>query len=116
MVNNERSLKMEKAIKVGALVKSFDFPGRKDCYIVGSVVGFKNIEGCPRYEIICSGEVWEGKELEGEAASRVGMKFYPPLNGVPKSMGGSCNGVEEICPPGGSSVPGSPFYRGSDFS
>ena len=80
-------------IKIGMLVKSYDFPGRKDCYIEGTVVGEKMIEGCPRYEIICSREIWAGKELES-GESRIGMKFYPPFNGTPKSMGGSCNGVE----------------------
>lgn len=85
-----------KDIKIGSLVKSFDFEGRKDCYIIGTVVGEKMMEGCPRYEVLCSGEVWEGKELEGDEATRVGILFYPPQNGIPKSGGGICNMVEAL--------------------
>jgi hypothetical protein len=29
-------------VQVGDIIKSFDFPGRSDCYIIGTVVEVKN--------------------------------------------------------------------------
>ena len=33
---------MSNQVNVGEIIKSFDFPGRTDCYIVGSVETVKN--------------------------------------------------------------------------
>lgn len=84
-------------IKQGQRVRSFDFEHRDDCYVEGYVVGFDLVEGCPRYVIQASVDVWEGEQLDpAEKGCRVGRVFYPPVNGTPRSMGGFCHGVRAV--------------------
>jgi hypothetical protein len=81
-----------KMIRIGNKVRSFDFQRHRDCYIEGIVEGFKEVEGCIRYEIRVERKVWAGEEVAEPLACHV----YPPLNGTPRTFGGECNGVELI--------------------
>ena len=89
------------SISVGDRVRSFDFArdgrgrqllGERACYVEGIVEGFKDIEGCPRYEIRVERKVWAGEEVAEPRRCFV----YPPVNGTPKSFGGVCDGVEVV--------------------
>jgi hypothetical protein len=76
-------------INVGDTVRSYDFDGRNDCYVEGTVVRMgDDIEGCPRYVIRVSKTVFKGEVLP--LAARY---VNPPLNGTPKLFGGFCCGV-----------------------
>jgi hypothetical protein len=79
-------------IKVGNLVRSYDFEHDRKCYVEGFVEGFKKVEGCTRYEIRVTRKVWGGEEIEEPRQTRV----YPPLNGTPRLFGGECSGVELV--------------------
>lgn len=90
-------------INVGDMVRSHDFeererPGRGPCYVEGKVLEIgKVIEGCPRYTIRVTREVWNGKEVPATAAfSKRGILVHPPVNGTPTSMGGVTNMVEKL--------------------
>lgn len=85
---------MSQEIKLHDRVRSIDFEGREDCYIEGEVIGFTDMEGCPRYEIRCDVDVFRGEHSRG----RVGERFYPPVNGTPRSFGGITNGVTKLDP------------------
>lgn len=86
-------------IQIGSKVRSYDFPddnqwrqeNGKECYVEGTVIGFKTVEGCDRYVIQVERKVWAGKEVEKPYKGYV----YPPVNGTPK-ISGVCNGVELI--------------------
>ena len=64
-------------LRVGSKVRSFDFPHSRECYVEGTIEGYKKIEGC---------------EVEDPYDGHV----FPPLNGTPKLFGGVCEGVEPI--------------------
>lgn len=54
-------------MKVGDLVKSKDFPGVEDCYMIGEVVGIYPRDGTFRAKLIA--RVWSGvpdKKLEAD--------------------------------------------------
>lgn len=73
---------------IGTKVRSFDFPGRRDCYIEGTVVSVD----AEIYGIEVTARVLEGKP--GRAA--VGSIVYPPINGLPTWTGGVTAGVEAV--------------------
>jgi hypothetical protein len=77
-------------IKVGDRVCSYDFDGRDDCYVEGTVVGFAKVEGCSRYRIRASLRVIEGVAVPFDE------EVLPPVNGTPRLLGGVCNGVRRI--------------------
>jgi hypothetical protein len=82
---------MTQAIQAGDKVRSYDFEGRRDCYVEGVVSGFEEVEGCNRYVLRAERRVIEGREVASEADT-----FYPPVNGTPRLFGGVCDGVELI--------------------
>ena len=47
-------------MKVGSIVKSYDFPGVDTCYMIGKVVGVYERDGTFRAKFIK--RVWEGAE------------------------------------------------------
>lgn len=47
-------------MQVGTIVKSFDFPGIDNCYMIGKVVGVYEFDGTFRAQFIK--RVWEGVE------------------------------------------------------
>ncbi len=79
-------------IKVGDVVKSYDFPDKKDCYIIGQVVHIGPVDGLEpdldRYHIRLIGRVWGA-----EVALEGGDYCYPPVNGSPTLMGQITKGV-----------------------
>ena len=84
-------------IQVGSKVRSFDFDycrdltGERACYTEGEVIGIEPHGGCDRYVIAVERAVFGGEEREAWP-----KKVYPPVNGTPKLMGGTCSGVEVI--------------------
>lgn len=73
-------------INIGDKVRSYDFfdrslEGPNACYIEGvveAIGSFPNfIDATPRYEIRCTKQVFEGKEIKPEDEY-----FYPPVNGL----------------------------------
>lgn len=85
------------------MVRAHDFEdrmriGRGACYVEGRVVGIHiQKEGCARYAIEVTREVWNGEEIPRTAAfSKVGRTVYPPMNGIPTTMGGITNFVEKL--------------------
>lgn len=96
-------------VRVGDRVRAFDFAdseGRwgfglegedeRACYAEGVVVAIGPFSGeagsYDAYEIVCYKDVGAGKVRNGPY-SRVGLRVFAPVNGVPKSFGGFCNGV-----------------------
>lgn len=73
---------------VGAKVRSFDFPGRNDCYIDGTVLAIEH--GC--YLIKVESVMLDGEERVRDAAS-FGTTVHAPLNGIPCIFGGVTSGV-----------------------
>ena len=87
---------VDTTIKIGDMVRSYDFPGdRDDCYVEGKVTAIGKFEfpDCPRYEIATTRRVISGKEVEVTVEI---SHVYPPVNGTPKLLGGVCDGVEKI--------------------
>lgn len=77
----------------GTRVRSFDFDGRdvegeRACFVEGTVVGFCELEGCTRYDILVDRRVFGGEDR-----TREGERVFPPVNGTPKLFGGVCDGV-----------------------
>lgn len=82
-------------IQVGDKVRSYDFPGRKDCYYEGVVekIGvFPEFPGSfSRYKILVHREVWDGKEVDFDDPY-----VFAPVNGTQSTLGEVINGVERI--------------------
>lgn len=84
-------------IGVGDRVRSYDFEGRSDCYVEGVVTGFKERDSCTRYVIEVDTEVFEGKPVDKSSTrSKIGELVFPPVNGTPTTLGGTCNGVIKL--------------------
>lgn len=89
---------MNDQIRINDTVRSFDFSMNRDlegdraCYIEGVVEGFKDLEGCTRYDIRVTRAVFGGEEVEVEEGERV----FPPLNGTPTFLGDITDGVFKI--------------------
>lgn len=88
---------MTDEIKIGDVVRSFDFnsrdlKGERACYVEGVVEGTTEIEGCTRYKIRVTKRIWAGLKtpIKGDGYC------YPPLNGTPKLFGGVCDFVEKL--------------------
>jgi hypothetical protein len=90
--------------KLGEMLRSHDFeertrPGRGACYVEGKLIGIcEMMEGCTRYAIEVTREVWNGKEIPATAPfSKRGLVVHPPLNGTPVAgMDRVTNLVERI--------------------
>lgn len=81
-------------IKPGDRVRSYDFEGRRDCYVEGVVVEIVERGGCDRYAINVERIVFADKS---PSLGRANLgNIYPPVNGTPKLFGGICNGVEKL--------------------
>lgn len=89
---------MNDQIRINDTVRSFDFSmnrdleGERACYVEGVVEGFKELEGCTRYDIRVTRAVFGGEEVEVEEGERV----FPPLNGTPTTLGRITDGVFKI--------------------
>ena len=86
---------MTDQININDTVRSFDFhmnrdlEGERACYVEGVVEGFREVEGCTRYDIKVTRAVFGGEEVEVEEGARV----FPPLNGTPTLLGRITDGV-----------------------
>lgn len=76
-------------IRLGSKVVSYDSE-RRYSGVRGTVVGFKQHEGCLRYKIEVTGRFCGSANLTVED----GEVVIPPVNGVERLFGGRCNGVE----------------------
>jgi len=85
---------MSKNWAIGSKLRSYDFEGRKDCFVEGILLKFQYVEGCDRYCIVVSRVVFEDKELPDDP--QITEHVFPPLNGTAKSFGGVCNFVELV--------------------
>ena len=89
---------MNDQIRINDTVRSFDFEMHRDlegsdaCYIEGVVEGFKDLEGCTRYDILVTRVVFKGTERHFDEGARV----FPPLNGTPTLLGRITDGVFKI--------------------
>ena len=89
---------MTNDININDTVRSFDFHDSRDiegpdaCFVEGIVEGFKEVEGCTRFEIKVTREVFRGEERQVEEGERV----FPPLNGTPTNRGRITDGVVKI--------------------
>ena len=85
-------------IRVGDLVRSFDFnhmrdmEGQSACYIEGVVQEIVDTSGCKRYKIRCTRRIFGGEVENGD----VGKDYFPPINGTPTMFGGLTSFVEKI--------------------
>jgi hypothetical protein len=86
-------------IQIGDRVRSYDFEGRKDNYIEGTVRDIIVDDGRgpfdgDRYQVEVERVVWDNEDFTGKVA---GAPFvFPPVNGTRKLFGGETNGVELI--------------------
>jgi hypothetical protein len=67
-------------IATGDRVRSYDFeprPGRGACYVEGAVCGVNPERNV--YAISCSVDVFDGVDMAGSAASRVGKIIFSPM-------------------------------------
>ena len=86
-------------IDVGNVVRSFDFPYRRDlhgehaCYMEGEVTDIVEHPhfGYKCYEIQVTRTVFGGKEYNDGP-----LTIYPPVNGTYKALGGVTDGVEVV--------------------
>ena len=88
-------------IKIGSLVRSFDFPhcrdvdGENACYVVGTVESIGRVpemgDDCDRYSLSVVRQVWCGQDCNVED-----KLVFVPVNGTRRTMGGVCNGVELV--------------------
>ena len=89
---------MTNEININDTVRSFDFHNSRDiegpdaCFVEGIVEGFKEVEGCTRFEIKVTREVFRGEERQVEEGERV----FPPLNGTPTNRGRITDGVVKV--------------------
>ena len=92
---------MTNDINIGDKVRSFDFHNSRDiegpdaCFVEGIVESFKEIEGCTRFEIKVTREVFRGEERQVEEGERA----FPPLNGTPTNRGRITDGVVKVGKP-----------------
>jgi len=100
--DNENEHRYE-VIQIGDRVRSFSFEsheltGPRASYVEGSVIDFKWMEGCQRYEIEVSRRVDCGEVVPlNELIDDAGMyRVYPPINGTPTTMDRICKGVVKI--------------------
>lgn len=85
---------VEKDVKAGDWVRSYDFQDRKDCYVEGIVlrVGhFAEFQDCAHVEIEATDRVIEGLSYKPTDAF-----FYPPANGTPTLFGEVTKFIEKV--------------------
>lgn len=83
-------------LKVGDLVKSYDFEDTKDCYYVGVIYGVQEIEGCDRYLIKTTQRGWP-KDEGGVEVKECVRTITPPVNGTEIAYRGRfTNFVEKV--------------------
>ena len=73
-------------------MKSYDFDRYDDCYYVGIAGDEVWHDGCYRQEIKVKYRVWNGEKRESDLPDVI----LPPANGVPRAIGGFCNGIRKI--------------------
>lgn len=89
---------VDESVKVGDLVRSFDFAHLRDesgdaaCYVEGVVQEIVNHSGCSRYKILCTRRILGGELLSTD----IGKEYFPPVNGTPTSFGGLTSFVDKI--------------------
>lgn len=66
--------------QIGALVRSYDFPGTWDCYVEGYIAGYggDTFPSDVHYKVAVTKRVWEGRQV---ADSLVPELVYPPMRG-----------------------------------
>jgi hypothetical protein len=74
----------------GTRVRSFDFPGRTDCYVEGMILGITRDE---TYILQVDRRIVGGEE---RPVTNTGCIVYPPLNGRPTLMGSTTEGVVKL--------------------
>lgn len=89
MTTNTYPTTPDLTIRAGDHVRSYDFPGRTDCYVEGYVEGFRELEGCQRYIIAVYCRVLEGRQVPCNHP----RQYFPPVNGEATTFGGVCRGV-----------------------
>ena len=77
---------------VGDAVRSFDFPGRDDCYLDGVITGVVTLDGCPRYAL----RVDSAHYADQPDPQPPGPYVYPPVNGTLSWLGGVTRGVARL--------------------
>lgn len=85
------SVKVQKDVKVGDTVRSFDFEGRYDCYVEGTLeeIGDCLRYGYDQYKIKVARRVVGNEETDAHPDY-----VFPPKNGTPKAdSSGVYNGV-----------------------
>ena len=73
-----------------------DLEGPDACYVEGVVEGLKNVEGCLRYDIRVTREVFKGVERKFEEGPWPSHRVYPLVNGTPTILGRITDGVVKI--------------------
>lgn len=92
------------AVKVGDMVRSFDFESRalygpRACYVEGEIVdiGRFGFRDCDRYKIEVHRRCWAGEfATVTEADNEADRYVYPPVNGTPIWRGNVTDAVELI--------------------
>lgn len=66
--------------QIGALVRSYDFPGTWDCYVEGYIAGYggDTFPSDVHYKVAVTKRVWEGRQV---ADNLVPELVYPPMRG-----------------------------------
>jgi hypothetical protein len=86
----------QNTINVGDRVKSFDFEGNRDCYVIGRVESIGRFQeffnDCKRYKIKVESATFEGETKQAKTVRYV----YPPVNGTLSWTGRAMNGVEKV--------------------
>lgn len=82
-------------IPIGTLVRSYDFPGNRTCYVEGIVEGYcEMMRGCSRYAIRVMAQYFNN--VREEDCDLVGELVYPPMDGIPTTRGTMTVGVEVV--------------------
>lgn len=78
-------------IKMGDKVRSYDFEGRKDCYIEGTMLGFCLLHGPGgpwHYCIQMEKQIFADEDITAKVLKEGIRHYYPPMNGTPMLFGG----------------------------
>lgn len=82
-------------IPIGAVVRSYDSPGNRSCYVEGIVEGHcEMLRGCSRYAIRVTCQFFDNEEQPTSVL--IGELVYPPMNGTLTTRGVMTAGVEVV--------------------